>query len=74
MKKALGANYTITIDGVTRANHDVRDTAIEIGKNLKEKHRNSDIKVLKIDDNSLVAEVIVDNRGAIAVKRADAVH
>jgi hypothetical protein len=24
-----GANYTVTIDGIARVNHDVRETAIE---------------------------------------------
>jgi hypothetical protein len=63
MKNAPGANYAITIDGVTRTNHDVRETAIEIGKHLKETNRNSDVKVRRIDDNSVVADIIVDNRG-----------
>ena len=27
-----GANYTVTIDGITRVNHDVRETAIEMGR------------------------------------------
>ncbi len=64
-----GANYTVTVDGVTRVNHDVRETAIEMGKNAKSKNRSSDVKVRKIDDGSLVAEIVVDKTGEIVAKR-----
>ena len=60
-----GANYTVMIDGITRANHDVRETAIEMGKTAKERNRGSDVKVRKIDDGSLVADIAINARGEI---------
>ena len=63
-----GANYTVKLDGVTRVNHDVRETAIEMGKLLKSKNLSSDVKVRRIDDGSLVADIIVGKSNAIGVK------
>ena len=64
-----GANYTVTIDGITRVHHDQRETAIEMGKYAKEKNRGSDVKVRRIDDGSIVGDIIVEKSGEIVAKR-----
>ena len=64
-----GANYTVTIDGITRVNHDLQETAIEMGKRAKSQNRGSDVKVRKIDDGSLVADIIVQKTGEIVARR-----
>jgi hypothetical protein len=63
-----GANYRVTIDGITRVNHDLRETAIEMGKYAKSKNRNGDVKVRKIKDDSLVADIVADKSGVITAK------
>lgn len=61
LSRQQGANYRVTIDGVTRTNHDVCEVAIEIGKLLKDKNCDGGVKVCKIDDGSRVAEITLDN-------------
>ena len=66
-----GANFTVTIDGITRVNHDVRETAIEMGKRAKSQNRGSDVKVRKIDDGSLVADIVIEKTGEIVARRVN---
>jgi hypothetical protein len=46
-----GANFQIIVDGKTRSYRDMRDTALEAGKFLKERHPQSEVVVRDVQNN-----------------------
>ena len=51
-RKDVGANFQIIVDGKTRSYRDMRDTALEAGKFLKERHPQSEVVVRDVQNNA----------------------
>jgi hypothetical protein len=49
-----GAQYAIIMDGKTKSHRDLRETAIEAAKYLKELYPHSQVEVRDLLDNSIV--------------------
>jgi hypothetical protein len=49
-----GAQYAIVLDGKTKSHRDVRETAIEAAKYLKELYPQSQVEVRDLRDSSIV--------------------
>ena len=53
IKQHIGACFEIIVDGKARSMRDLKETAIEAGKYLKQKQPQSEISVRDIRDNSV---------------------
>jgi hypothetical protein len=60
------AQFEIIVDGTPRSYRDDKGIAIDAGKQLKETHRSSDVRVRDMRDNSVV--VIGWESGKVFVK------
>ena len=54
MTTAPGVHYEIKVDGVVRSHRDVRDTAIEAARFLKQRNPNAKITITDVRDGSVV--------------------
>ena len=55
VQKDMGAYFEIRVDGKTRSYRDLKATAIEAGKYLKQKQPQCEISVRDVRDNSVTA-------------------
>jgi hypothetical protein len=62
----FGARFEIIVDGKPRSMRDLKETAIEAGKYLKQKQPQSEVSVRNLRGNSIT---VIDGEDAAAVRK-----
>jgi FMN-dependent NADH-azoreductase len=60
----FGAKFEIIVDGKPRSMRDLKETAIEAGKYLKQKQPQSEVSVRNLRDNSIT---VIDGENIVAM-------